>query len=371
MSKGNFLNRFRENRNAKGQEASTIRKIVFIVLFLVTIALVVAVFWGYSFVKSGLEPVASESEETVDIEIPIGSSTSTIASILEENNIINSALIFRFYISFKNESGFQAGEYTFSPTMTLDEIIESLKSGKIVLEPTHRVTVPEGLTVEQIAEIFSGKFSFTSEDFVEIANDEDYLNDLISRYPNILSEDILHEDIRTPLEGYLFGITYDIYEEDPSIESIIEMMLDQTNSVVTGYLDTIANRDFTVHEALTFASIIEKESGANDQRQQIAGVFYNRLEQGMRLQTDPTVLYAHGEHKDRVLYEDLEIESPYNTYYIEGLPIGPISNFGMSSFEAVINPANNNYFYFLHDSAGNIYYAETLDEHNQNIQTYR
>lgn len=371
MSKGKFLDRFKENRNAKGQEASLIRKIAFSVLILLTISIVVFGIWGYNYVKSSLEPVAPESEETVDIEIPIGSSTSSIASILEENNIINNALIFRFYISFKNESGFQAGDYSFSPSMTIDEIIESLKSGRIVLEPLHRITIPEGLTVEEVAAIYAKQFSFTAEEFVEKANDEAYIKELISKYPEILTEDILNEEIRTPLEGYLFAITYDIFEEDPSIETIIEMMLDQTKTVVTPYLEQINNLEFSVHEALTFASVIEKETGALDQRDQIAGVFYNRLEDGMKLQTDPTVLYAHGEHKDRVLYKDLEIESPYNTYYVEGLPIGPISNFAKSSIDAVITPANNNYYYFLHDSEGNIYYAETLDEHNQNIETYR
>src|SRR5699024_1085743 len=145
--------------------------------------------------------------------------------------------------------------------------------------------------------------------------------------PLLLTEEILHEDIRTPLEGYLFGITYDFYEEDPDVETVIEMMIEQTYSIVTAYLEEIDQYGFTIHEALTFASIIEKETGTIDQRTEISGVFHNRLKEGMQLQTDPTVLYALGEHRDRVLYEDLEVESPYNTYYIEGLPVGPISNF--------------------------------------------
>lgn len=370
MAKGKLTKAFKENRNARGREASTVRKIVAIVLLVLIIIIAILGFAGYAYIKSALEPVDPASEKEIEVEVPIGSSTSSIAALLEENGIIKNGLIFRFYIKFKNESDFQAGNYTFSPSMTIDEIIESLKSGKIVLESTHRITIPEGLTVVQIADIFAKHFSFTRDEFIDKANDEAYVKQLIEKYPNLLSDEILQEGIRTPLEGYLYGITYDFYEEDPSIETIIEMMLEQTSAIVTPYLDQIADLDFTIHEALTFASVIEKESGSLDQRNEISGVFYNRLEEGMRLQTDPTVLYALGEHKDRVLYEDLEVESPYNTYVIDGLPIGPISNFAENSLEAVVNPSNNSYLYFLHDKEGNIYYAETLEEHNQNIDAY-
>lgn len=371
MRKGNkFKKLFKENRKARGEEASTVRKIVFVIIALFLIIFSVGAIAGFSYVKSALEPMDENSEEKIEVEIPIGSSTSTIAKILEENGIIKNGLIFRFYVKFNNESEFQAGEYTFTPSMTPDEIIESLKSGKFVLEPENRVTIPEGLTVEQIAEIFANHFSFTAEEFLEKVNDEEYIRELIEKYPLILSEDILHEDIRTPLEGYLFAITYDFYEEDPTIETIVEMMLDQTEQVVSRYLEDIEEQGLTIHETLTFASIVEKETGSVDQRNDIAGVFYNRLEEGMPLQTDPTVLYALGEHKDRVLYEDLEVESPYNTYYVEGLPIGPISNFGESSLDAVLNPTETDYLYFLHDPEGNIHFAKTLEEHNENIEEY-
>lgn len=370
MAKGKLTKGFKENRIARSLEASTVRRIVAIVLLVLILIIAVLGFAGYAYIKTALEPVDPKSEEEVEVEVPIGSTTSSIAALLEENDIIKNGLIFRFYIKFKNESDFQAGNYTFSPSMTINEIIESLKSGKIVLESTHRITIPEGLTVEQIADIYAKHFDFTREEFIDKANDEAYVKQLIKKYPNLLSDEILQEGIRTPLEGYLYGITYDFYEEDPSIETIIEMMLEQTNSIITPYLDQIADLDFTIHETLTFASVVEQESGSLEQRDKISSVFYNRLEEGMKLQTDPTVLYALGEHKDRVLYKDLKVESPYNTYVIDGLPIGPISNFAENSLEAVINPANNNYLYFLHDKKGNIYYAETLDEHNENIDAY-
>lgn len=372
MSKGKkFINRFKENRKTRGEEASTIRKVVFIVLTLLVLIFTIGAVSGYTYLKSALEPVNPESDEQIKIEIPIGSSTSAIAETLEENGIIKNALIFRFYIKLKNESDFQAGDYTLSPSMTLDEIIEALKGGKLLLEAKHRITIPEGLTIEQIAEIYAKHFSFTKEEFLEKVNDEEYIKELIAKYSTILSEDILHEDIRTPLEGYLYAITYDFYEDDPSIESVVEMMLEQTQNVVGKYFDQIEELGFSIHETLTFASIIEKETGSLEQRNEIASVFHNRLKEGMPLQTDPTVLYALGEHKDRVLYEDLEVASPYNTYYVTGLPIGPISNFGESALEAVVNPTDSEYLYFLHDHEGNIHFAKTLEEHNANITKYR
>lgn len=370
MSKKKDSGSFKDNLITRSQEASTVRKIVLIILVALFLILVIGAISGYLYVKSALEPVDAESEEEITVEIPIGSSSSGIATILEENGIIKDGKIFRFYVKFKNESDFQAGEYTFTPAMTFDEIIESLKNGRVILDAVHTVTIPEGLTVDQIAEIYSERLDFSKEEFLETVNDRSYIKELMNRYPNLLSEEILDPDIRTPLEGYLFASTYDYYVESPSIESIVEGMLEQTQSVVSKYMPAIEELDFNVHEALTFASIVERETASEEQRQQISGVFYNRLEAEMPLQTDPTVLYALGEHNEVVTYEDLEVESPYNTYKVTALPIGPISNFAENSLNAVVDPAETEYLYFLHDKKGNIYYAETYEEHLQNRDEY-
>jgi len=371
MSKGKRTHSYRENLIAQSKEARTVRKIVFIILLSLVLIFLVGGISGYMYIKSALEPVDPQSEEEIQVSIPMGSSTSTIASILEESNIIKDARIFRFYIKFKNKSDFQAGEYTFSQSLTLDEIIESLQSGKVIADPIHTVTIPEGKTIDQMAEIYSKKLSFTKDEFIERVEDKEYIEELIEKYPTILSEKILDSDIKTPLEGYLFAATYSFYEEDPPIETVIEDMLDKTAEVIQSYDVAIAEQDLTVHEVITMASLIENEARTEEQRKKIAGVFYNRLEEGMMLQTDPTVLYAHGEHKDRVLYEDLEIDSPYNTYIITDLPIGPISNFAENSLEAALFPEESEYMYFLHDFDGNIHYAKTLDEHTSLKEQYR
>src|SRR5699024_10185140 len=134
--------------------------------------------------------------------------------------------------------------------------------------------------------------------------------------------------------------------------------------MVMSYYDEISQLDdFSLHDVMTFSSLVEREARDEEERKLISGVFYNRLAEGMRLETDPTVLYSLGEHKDRVLLSDLEIESPYNTYHVYGLPIGPISNFGTSSLEAVIEPTETSYLFFVAAPDGEIYYSETFEEH--------
>lgn len=347
----------------RSEEAKTVRKIVAIIIISIVLILFVGGISGYMYVKSALKPVNPDSEQEINVQIPMGSSTSDIASILEDKGIIKDARVFRFYIKFQNESDFQAGDYTFSPSMTLDDIIKSLKNGKVLEGAIYSVTIPEGKTIDQIAEIYAKKLPVKKKDILNKVNNPKFVKQLIDTYPEVLSDEILDKDIRTPLEGYLFAATYKFYDEEPSVESIVSKMLKKTLKVVSPYLNEISAQDFSVHEALTMASLVENEARTEEQRKKIAGVFYNRLESGMPLQTDPTVLYALGKHKDKVSLKDLKIESPYNTYYIDTLPIGPISNFAESSLEATLKPEESDYKYFLHDDKGHIHYAATFDEH--------
>lgn len=363
MSKKKNPDNYRDNLIKRSEDAKTVRKVVSIIIISLVLILVIGGISGYMYIKSALDPVEPDSDQEVEIEIPIGSSTSEIAGILEEKDIIKDSLIFRFYIKFNNVSNFQAGNYTFSPSMELEEIIESLKSGKVLKDPVYSITIPEGKTIDEIAGIYAERLPFTKDEFLNKVNDSGYMEVLINTYPSILTNDVLNPDIRTPLEGYLFAATYSFYKENPGIKTIVEHMLDKTKAVVTPFLDEISAHDFSVHEALTMTSLVENESSTEKQRKKIAGVFYNRLDKGMPLQTDPTVLYALGKHKDKVLYKDLEKESPYNTYYVDALPVGPISNFSKTSLEAVLNPEKSDYLYFLHDSNGKIHYAETNEKH--------
>jgi len=371
MFKGKGTNNFRKNLLARNTEAKTVRKVVTIIAVALILIFLIGSVSGYMYIKSALKPVDPQSEEEIEVSIPVGSSTSTIAKILEDQDLIKDARIFRFYTKFKNYSNFQAGDYTLSPSYSIDEIVERLQGGKVMEEPAHVITIPEGKTIEEIATIYSNQLSFTKEEFLDKVEDEDYIEELIEKYPAILSDTILDSEIKTPLEGYLFAATYSFYEDEPSVEKVVEDMLEKTKEVVEAYNDDMDDQDLTIHELLTMASLIENEARSEEERKMIAGIFYNRLDEGMTLQTDPTVLYAQGEHKEEVLLDDLDIDSPYNTYKIESLPIGPISNFAKNSLEAALLPEDSDYMYFLHDFDGNIHYAKTHDEHVQLKEEYR
>ncbi|MBM7541712.1 endolytic transglycosylase MltG [Amphibacillus cookii] len=352
------------NALQQGKEVTTVRKIVLTVIILSITLIVIGGISAYKYIMNGLSPVDSTNDEVITVEVPLGSSSSNIANLLEEEGIINNALIYQLYTRINNMGDFQAGEYELSPSMTLAEVSEVLQSGTVMREALFNVTIPEGRTLEEIAELYENNANVDADAFMEAMADEEYIRSLIDQYPNLLSDEILQDDIRYPLEGYLFAATYPFYEENPSVDDIVTSMLDKTEDVLSDYYQEINNLDdFTVHDVLTFASLVEREARDEEERMLIAGVFYNRLEEGMRLETDPTVLYAHGEHRDRVFFSDLEIESPYNTYHIQGLPIGPISNFGESSLRAVLNPADTNYLFFVAAPDGEIYYSETFEEH--------
>lgn len=358
----NFLNR--------AKEASITRRIVVVSIVVFIILFGFGGKFAYDYIMDGLSPVDESSMEEVQVTIPLGSSSSAIAEILEDNGVINNALMYRIYIKVNNVTDFQAGDYTLSPSMTLAEVSNELQSGRIVEEAKFFVTIPEGRTIEEIATLLSNNVNIDEEAFLDLMTDEAYIQSLIEKYPSILSETILGDDIRYPLEGYLFAATYPMYEDEPSMKTIIEQMLDKTEDVLLNYFAEIDGLEqFSIHEIFTFSSLVEREARNEEERQMIAGVFYNRLEEGMRLETDPTVLYALGEHKDRVLFSDLEIDSPYNTYRVYGLPVGPISNFGESSLEAVINPSDTNYLYFV-AADGEIYYSETFEEHRRKANEY-
>lgn len=359
-----------ERMNEKKKEVRKIRRIVLIVFLAAMLLLVIGGAILYSYVAGALKPVDPDSEETVTVEIPIGSNLDSIAMKLEEAGVIKDNRIFKYYAKFNNESDFQAGTYDMSQAMTPDELLESLKTGKVYREPVFQFTVPEGLNLAQISEVIEKNTEFTADEFMELVTDEAYINELISKFPNLLTEEILNEQIKFPLEGYLFPATYPVFEEQPTLEMLVEQMIGATDQSISPYREAISEEERTIHQVLTMASLVEKEARTPEDRKSIASVFVNRLEEGMPLQTDPTVAYAHGKHLERTMYSDLEIDDAYNTYQNQGLPPGPISNAGNSSIDAALNPAETDYLYFLADPSGINHFTKTYEEHLKNRDKY-
>jgi len=354
----------------KQKEARTVRRIVLIITSVILLLILGTLTGGYLYVKSALNPLDPDNNKEKTVEIPIGSSVSSIGEILEDKGIIKDATIFKYYIKFKNESGFQAGKYALKPSMTLDEIINTIKTGKVINEVALKITIPEGQKLEEIAQAISKETGYSVDEILNTLNDENFIKELMAKYPTLITDEVFGNNIKFPLEGYLFPATYSFEEEKPSIKAIIMTMVEQTQVVLNKYMADMEERGLTVHELLTFSSLVEEEATEKAEREKIASVFYNRMEIGMPLQTDPTVLYALGVHKDLVTYKDTEVADPYNTYTNTGLPPGPIANSGIMSVEATLYPEETDFYYFLATKEGEVLFSKTLEEHNEKKAKY-
>lgn len=353
---------------------------LFIVLALV-IVLIIGIVSAFLYIRSGLQPVDEDSTETVELTIDQGYSAGDIGDILEEQGIVKNGTMFELYLRLNSISSYQAGTYQMSPAMDFEQIARTLESGTVYEEVMHRVTIPEGYSIEEISVQLENNLPVSGEEFLELMNDDEFMQELIAEYPEMLTDEILAEDIKYPLEGYLYPATYDITTEEPDLKQLVRNMLDATQQNSYSLFTSVPeytidyegeSMELTFHQFLTFSSLIEEEATSLADRSRIASVFLNRMAENpaMPLQTDPTVLYALGQHQEVVLYEDLEVEDPYNTYLHKGLTPGPIAAPGQESLQSTMNPSDTNYYYFLADSEGNNYFAETYEEHLENREQY-
>ncbi|MEJ9229095.1 endolytic transglycosylase MltG [Peribacillus butanolivorans] len=345
-------------------EAKLVRKIIMRTIASLILLIGIVGLVGFLYINSAMKPVDPDDDTIKKVKIPIGSTVNGISTLLEEQGIIKDARVFKYYIKFRNESGFQAGEYKLSPSMPIQDIVTSIKTGKLMKEATMKITIPEGKQLVQIADIIAVKTDQDPKEVFKKLNDEKFVNSMQERFPELLTSEIENKNVLYPLEGYLFPATYDFYEEKPSLEAVVIEMLKKTEETLQAYETQMNKKDYSVHQMLTFASLVEEEATAQVDRGKIASVFYNRIKKDMPLQTDPTVLYAKGSHKSKVLYKDLEVKSPYNTYKNKGLPPGPIANAGTTSIDAVLKPEKTDFLYFLATPEGEVLYSKTLEDHN-------
>lgn len=244
---------FIANLNQRQQEAKLVRRVVVIVALVLIMIVAVVGTSGYFYIKSALKPVNPDSDKDIVVEIPIGSGVSTISQLLEDKGLVKNAKVFKYYVKFKNESNFMAGEYHMNPSMSIQEIIDSLKTGKIMQEPVFTMTIPEGRQLKEISAIIAKKTNQKEEEVWKQLNDEAFIKGLMAKYPDLLTTEIWAKNIKYPLEGYLFPATYSYYEEKPTLEAIISVMLDKTESVVKAYETEIERDKLTVHQFLTMS----------------------------------------------------------------------------------------------------------------------
>lgn len=347
-------------------------RIVKIIIITFLTLLIVGGLGGYFYVTHTLSAVDSSNSETVDVTVPIGSSTNDIAAILEEQQIVHNDYIFNIFLKLQNVSELQAGHYEFNQSMDAEAVVATLQAGgePIFEDIDTTITVIEGTNLEEISVLIEEKTPFTAEEFMALVNDETFIARLSEQFPTLLNGLADIEGLRYPLEGYLFPATYD-YISGMSLEELVTQMVSTMNLEFQAIREDLDQTWMTFHQVLTLASIVEREGITDEDRAMIAGVFLNRIDAGMPLQSDITVLYALGEHKELVTLDDLEVDSPYNLYMYSGLAPGPYNSPSMSSIMATIYPTYTDYYYFVADlETQEIYYSTNIDDHNALVEQY-
>lgn len=377
-----------KNKQKQKKQDRTAKRIVAVVMSLVVVFFLATCTFGFFWVKSSLEPINTEATKTIQVEIPEGSSTKEIANILFENDLIKNATVFNYYSKIKSYNNYQSGFYNLSQSMSVDDLAKALQeSGTPTAqeEPAGKVLIVEGYTLTQIANSVTlnaktddktDKTPFTSEEFLATVTNQEFIDRMVATYPNLFASlPAADSGVIYRLEGYLFPAVYDYYD-DTTIEDLVEQMISTTDARLQPYYEAIANKNLTVNEVLTLASLVEKEGSTDEDRRNIASVFFNRLNAEMPLQSNIAILYAQGKlGEETTLAEDTNIdtsiESPYNIYWRAGLMPGPVDSPSLSAIEAVLNENATDYYYFVADvTTGTVYFANTIEEHDQNVATY-
>ena len=357
--------------------------------FLVTVLLLLILlgaggFFGLRYAESALQPVDPSSKQYMSVQIPDGANTQEIGSVLEKSGVIKNGLVFTLYVKYKNYNELKSGYYNLQKSMSVEDVIKELQKGGTP-EPQEvtlaNLTIPEGYTLEQIAQTvgqLQGDFKepLTAEAFLAKVQDETFIAQEVTKYPNLL-ESLPTKDsgVRYRLEGYLFPATYTI-KENTTVESLIDEMLAAMDKNLSSHYATIKEKNLTVNELLTIASLVEKEGAKTEDRKLIAGVFYNRLNLGMPLQSNIAILYAEGKLGQNISLADdaaidTSIDSPYNVYTKVGLMPGPVDSPSLDAIESSINQTKSDYLYFVANvQDGKVYYATTLEEHDRNVQEH-
>lgn len=356
-------------------------KKIYIVLGIIFAIILIGVISFFAWYKIGTQAPKNASEKEIIIDVKSGTSTVDILKMLKNNNAIRNELVAKLYIKIHDIKGLQAGKYLFNGQDSLKDVLNTLTSGK-VMDETVNITFKEGKNMRYIASTIAANTNNTANDVFNLLEDKDYITSLIDKYW-FLSKTIQNENIYYPLEGYLYPDTYSFENKDVDVKTIFEKMLDQMSKVLAKYKkegqdaqNGETNKNITVHQLLTIASIIELEGNKSEDRAKIASVIYNRIKSNMSLGSDVTTYYGiKVDMGERDLYaKEINTNNAYNTRgpNMNGkLPIGPIANPSEESITAALNPYNENYLYFVADKNGDIYFSKTYEEHQNTINTLK
>lgn len=327
--------------------------IIFLSLLLaVVLVLAGGIFW----IKSTIASPNSASTEKKLVKIEEGQGTQEIALKLSEAGVLKNDFVFVLYLKYqKMAAKIQAGEYEIPQNLNMIQLAEIITAGKTA---STKITIPEGWTIAQIADYLEKNKVITKEEFLT-ATKKQYNYDF-------LADKLADAD----LEGYLYPDTY-LLSVKSTAEDIVKKMLDGFDKKLTPEIKSkIKISNMSTYEVVTLASIVEREVASAEDRKIVAGIFLNRLNSNMPLESCATIQYILGLNKKQFTYEETRTESPYNTYINPGLPKGPIGNPSIDSIEAVLGPQKTDYNYFLTGNDGKTYFSKTLDEHNEKKTKY-
>ena len=349
------------------------KKPIIILLISILTIIIISIITIIIIYNNNLKPVNSEEQaQEIILEIPEGYGVSKIAELLEEKNVIKSNFSFKIYSKLNEVNNLQAGKYCFNNgTEDVKKIIEKMENGEIFKEEI-TLTFIEGKNMRNVAKVIADGTNNTEEDVFNLLENEEYIDSLIEKYW-FLTDEIKDENIYYPLEGYLLPDTYNFENSNVSVETIFNIILNFMDKYLIQYKEEIENSKLTVHQMLTLASMAELEGKTDEDRAEIIGVFYNRINKNMKLGSDVTTYYAFKvDMGDRDLKtKEINTYNPYNTRgpNMNGkIPIGPISNPSKVSIQAVLNRKDTDAYYFVADKYGKVYFTKNNNEHLKKIQ---
>ncbi|MEP6756341.1 MAG: endolytic transglycosylase MltG [Chthonomonadales bacterium] len=315
----------------------------------------------YNWFAGSLQPL-SEDQAKKTVTIPIGSGPVKIGNILESAGIIKNSFAFSLYARFRgNASSFRSGTYKLSPSMSVAQIALALRRGGSSDSRQASITFPEGWNIKQIADRMVGKKVATkATDVVAMVGPKSTTN-----------FDVPFDRPKTGWEGYLFPDTYSLIRSETPQALLQRMLTNFTERFYNAHKTEVEASGHTLHEIVTIASLIEMEAEVDVDRAKIAGVIENRLNKKMKLDIDATVIYALGHHKTRVLYSDLKVNSPYNTYRHKGLPPAPIASPGLPSLIAALHPEQSEYLFYVAGPNRTHIFTKSEAEHNAVVAKLR
>ena len=333
-----------------------------------TLVLILAIAVGVGgWYTMGLGPVEPGNEDPVVVQIPEGTGASGVVYTLDEAGLVKNLLCARINARIGGHSP-KANTYVLNRSMSLAQMMDVIDNGTFEYISKESFEVKDGARLLQVADAMAEQLPFTSEEILAKWSDKAYLQTLIDKYW-FLTDEILDKDVMYPLEGYLYADTYFVTTDNATIEEFTEMCLDRMDEELTPRKEAIQKSGFSVHEILTLASIVTKEAMAEDQAG-VAGVFMNRLDQGMSLGSDVTVCYIYNEDRVDLKQSQLDSDNPYNTRKFAGLPPGPIGQVIGDAMDAVLHYEPNDHIFFYAGPDGTVYYADTIEGHNKNIAAH-